>query len=72
MAPVVAPAASAADRVTMLSVVFVENAFWHLGHVIFAMMVGFIFAERLSSAMNVLGAEHAARSMIRDKHVHSL
>ena len=56
----------------MLSVVFVENAFWHLGHVIFAMMVGFIFAERLSSAMNVLGAEHAARSMIRDKHVHSL
>ena len=33
---------------------------------------GFISAERLSSAMNVLGAEHAARSMIRDKHVHSL
>ena len=33
---------------------------------------GFNFAERLSSAMNMLGAEHAARSMIRDKHVHSL
>jgi hypothetical protein len=32
----------------------------------------FIFAERLSSAMNVLGAERAARSTIRDKHVHSL
>jgi hypothetical protein len=32
----------------------------------------FIFAERLSSAINVLGAEHAARSMIRDKHVYSL
>jgi hypothetical protein len=31
-----------------------------------------IFAERLSSAMNVLGAERAARSTIRDKHVHSL
>jgi hypothetical protein len=30
------------------------------------------FAERLSSAMNVLGAERAARSTIRDKHVHSL
>jgi hypothetical protein len=30
------------------------------------------FAERLSSAINVLGAEHAARSMIRDKHVYSL
>lgn len=29
-------------------------------------------AERLSSAMNVLGAERAARSTIRDKHVHSL
>jgi hypothetical protein len=33
---------------------------------------GFNFAERLSSAMNVLGAEYAARSIIRDKHVHSL
>jgi hypothetical protein len=31
-----------------------------------------IFAERLSSAMNVLGAERAAWSTIRDKHVHSL
>jgi hypothetical protein len=31
-----------------------------------------IFAERSSSAINVLGAEHAARSMIRDKHVYSL
>jgi hypothetical protein len=33
---------------------------------------GFNFAERSSSAMNVLGAEYAARSIIRDKHVHSL
>jgi hypothetical protein len=32
----------------------------------------FIFAERLSSAMNALGAERAARSTIRDKRVHSL
>ena len=30
------------------------------------------FAERLSSAMNALGAERAARSTIRDKRVHSL
>jgi hypothetical protein len=30
------------------------------------------FAERLSSAMNALGAECAARSTIRDKRVHSL
>jgi hypothetical protein len=29
-------------------------------------------AERLSSATNVLGAECAARSTIRDKHVRSL
>ena len=29
-------------------------------------------AERLSSAINVLGAECAARSTIRDKHVYSL
>jgi hypothetical protein len=33
---------------------------------------GFFIAERLSSAMNALGAEHAARSMIRDKRGHSL
>jgi hypothetical protein len=33
---------------------------------------GYIFAERLSSATNVLGAERAARSTIRDKHVRSL
>jgi hypothetical protein len=33
---------------------------------------GFNFAERLSSAINVLGAEYAARSIIRDKHVYSL
>ena len=32
----------------------------------------FFIAERLSSATNVLGAEHAARSMIRHKHVRSL
>jgi hypothetical protein len=32
----------------------------------------YIFAERLSSAMEWLGAEHAARSMIRDKPFHSL
>jgi hypothetical protein len=32
----------------------------------------YIFAERLSSATNVLGAERAARSTIRDKHVRSL
>jgi hypothetical protein len=31
-----------------------------------------LFAERLSSAMNALGAECAARSTIRDKRVHSL
>ena len=31
-----------------------------------------IFAERLSSAIDVLGAVHAARSMNRDKHVYSL
>ena len=30
------------------------------------------FAERSSSAINVLGAEYAARSIIRDKHVYSL
>jgi hypothetical protein len=35
-------------------------------------MSSFIFAERLSSAMNALGAERAARSTIRDKRVHSL
>ena len=35
-------------------------------------VVWVILAERLSSAMNVLGAECAARSTIRDKHVHSL
>jgi hypothetical protein len=34
--------------------------------------VNFRFAERSSSAINELGAEHAARSMIRDKHVYSL
>ena len=31
-----------------------------------------IFVERSSSAINVLGAEHAARSMIRDKPLRSL
>jgi hypothetical protein len=30
------------------------------------------FAERLSSAMNCVGAECAARSTIRDNAVHSL
>jgi hypothetical protein len=30
------------------------------------------FAERLSSAIDVLGAVHAARSINRDKHVYSL
>jgi len=33
---------------------------------------GFIFAERLSSAMTALGAERAARSTICDKRGHSL
>jgi hypothetical protein len=32
----------------------------------------YIFAERESSAIYVLGAVHAARSMNRDKHVYSL
>jgi hypothetical protein len=32
----------------------------------------FYFAERLSSATTVLGAEYAARSIIRDKHGRSL
>jgi hypothetical protein len=42
------------------------------GHGQKLLLVLVIFAERLSSAMNTLGAEHAARSMIRDKRVHSL
>jgi hypothetical protein len=39
-----------------------------------AVLISFmvIFAERLSSAMNALGAERAARSTIRDKRGHSL
>jgi hypothetical protein len=32
----------------------------------------FDFAQRLSSAMNCVGAERAARSTIRDNAVHSL
>ena len=56
----------------MAVLVFSSAAMINASRISSIMGILVFIAERLSSAMNTLGAEYAARSIIRDKRVHSL